>query len=75
VEKRSTTGSVRFRGLVRVADSTIAQESASVVYPELTSFVFLGRFVETKIAADVTTAVTVARTPTGRLLRHRGIVC
>lgn len=37
---------------------TIAQESAPVIYPELTSFVVLGRFVETKIAADVTSAVT-----------------
>ncbi len=37
--------------------STIARESASVVFPELTSFVVLGRFVETKIATDVTEAV------------------
>jgi signal transduction histidine kinase len=38
--------------------ATIAQLPASVIYPELTSFVVLGRFVETKIAADVTSAVT-----------------
>ena len=39
-------------------NSTIARLSPSVVYPELTSFAVLGRFVETKIAADVTAAVT-----------------
>jgi signal transduction histidine kinase len=39
-------------------NSAIARQSPSVVYPELTSFAVLGRFVETKIAADVTSAVT-----------------
>lgn len=38
--------------------AAMARQSASTLYPELTSFVVLGRFVETKIATDVAAAVT-----------------